>query len=105
MPPTAGLGSPSSLSRSDLEVRAGQEEQPEGGAAAGPLRRGEDAAFRSGEWGAGSGGGGGGSVAAAKGAPGGGGALASSRTEVEVLCRVCRHTPFLLVLATWRFGI
>lgn len=37
------------LSRSALAVRAGQEEQPQGRAAAGPLRRGEDAAFRSGE--------------------------------------------------------
>lgn len=40
------------LSRSDLALRAGQEEQPEGRAAVGPLRRGEDAAFRAGERGA-----------------------------------------------------
>lgn len=37
------------LSRSDLAVRAGQEEQPQGCVAAGSLRCGEDAAFRAGE--------------------------------------------------------
>lgn len=56
VPAAAGSGVPlpsssssAPLSRSALAVRAGQEEQPQGRAAAGPLRRGEDAAFREGE--------------------------------------------------------
>lgn len=58
------------LSRSDLAVRAGQEEQPEGRAAAGSLRRGEDAAVRAGERGGG--------LGAARGCP-----APASRTEVK----------------------
>lgn len=45
----AGAQALSPLSRSALEARAGRKEQPQGRAAAGPLRRGEDAAVRQGE--------------------------------------------------------
>lgn len=45
----AGAQALSPLSRSALEARAGRKEHPQGRAAAGPLRRGEDAAVRPGE--------------------------------------------------------
>lgn len=45
----AGAQALSPLSRSALEARARRKEQPQGRAAAGPLRRGKDAAVRPGE--------------------------------------------------------